>query len=131
MRHRVAGYKLSRDSGHRTALRRNLMAELIKHEEIITTETKAKAIRGEVEKLITKAKRALAQDNEAYGVHARRIVLARLGNKREAMLKIFDELAPRYEERPGGYTRIFKVPPRQGDNAQMAMIQLIPEDENV
>lgn len=130
MRHRVAGKKLNRDSGHRKALRRNLMTSVIEHEEIITTEAKAKAIRGELEKLITKAKRALATGDDARAVHARRIVLARLGNNREAMLKIFDEYAPRYEDRPGGYTRIFKVGPRQGDNAPMVMLQLIPEGED-
>jgi large subunit ribosomal protein L17 len=129
MRHRVAGKKLGRDTGHRKALRRNLMAELFTHGEIITTEAKAKAIRGETEKLITKAKRALAKGDDAYAVHARRQVLAKLGNKRDVMLKIFDELAPRYEERPGGYTRTFKVGQRQGDAAQMVMIQLLPEDE--
>lgn len=131
MRHRVAGKKLNRDAGHRKALRRNLMTALIEHEEIITTKAKAQAIRGEVEKLITKAKRSLASDEESRAVHARRIVLARLGNNREAMLKIFDEYAPRYEDRPGGYTRIFKVGPRQGDNAPMVMLQLIPEGEEV
>jgi len=129
MRHRVAGKKLSRDTDHRRSLRRNLMAALVEHGEIVTTEAKARAIRSEVEKLITKAKRALAGDNPAQAVHARRIVLARLGNKKETMFKIFDELAPRYQERPGGYTRMFKIGPRQGDSAPMAMIQLLSEDD--
>lgn len=128
MRHRVSGKQLGRDHNHRKALRRNLMAALVQHEEIITTEAKAKAIRAETEKLITKAKRALAQENPAQAVHARRIVLARLGNNREAMAKIFDELAPRYAERPGGYTRRFKISPRKGDNASMVLMQLLPQD---
>ena len=129
MRHRVKGKRLGRDMGHRKALRRNLMAALFEHEEIMTTEAKARAIRAESEKLITKAKRALATGDEAKAVHARRIVLARLGNKREVMLKVFDELAPRYAERPGGYTRMFKVGLRQGDSAEMAVLQLIPEGD--
>lgn len=136
MRHRVKGKRLGRDMGHRKALRRNLMVALFEHEEIMTTEAKARAIRAESEKLITKAKRALAMefeneaDKQARLVHARRIVLARLGNNRAAMLKVFDELAPRYAERPGGYTRMFKVGPRQGDNAPMAVLQLLPEGED-
>ncbi|MFP4322493.1 MAG: 50S ribosomal protein L17 [Anaerolineales bacterium] len=129
MRHRVAGKKLGRSSDHRKALRRNLISALVEHEEIITTEAKAKAIRGEAEKLITKAKRALAHEDPNRAVHARRIILARLGNDREAVLKIFDDLAPRYEERPGGYTRLFKIGPRAGDAAPMVLLQLIPEDE--
>ena len=127
MRHRVKGKRLGRSSGHRKSLRRNLIVALFEHEEILTTEAKARAIRGEAEKLITKAKRAQATGDEHKGVHARRIVLARLGNKREAMLKVFDELAPRYQDRPGGYTRIFKVGPRKGDDAPMAVLQLIPD----
>jgi large subunit ribosomal protein L17 len=129
MRHRVFGKKLNRDHDHRKALRRNLMVELVEHGEIITTEAKAKAIRSEIEKLITKAKRALATGDQARGVHARRIVLARLGNNRDATLKIFDELAPRYENRPGGYTRTIKVGPRQGDNAPMVLMQWVGGEE--
>ncbi|NJL92990.1 MAG: 50S ribosomal protein L17 [Anaerolineae bacterium] len=130
MRHRVAGKKLGRDHDHRKALRRNLMADLIQHEEIITTEAKAQAIRSEVERLITKAKRSLAQEDATRAVHARRVVLARLGNKRDIMLKVFDDLAERYKERPGGYTRRYKLGERKGDNARMVLLQLIPEDEN-
>lgn len=127
MRHRVAGKKLNRSKGHRTALRRNLIAALVMNERIQTTDAKARAIRSEVEKLITKAKRSLAHDDEARAVHARRTVLARLGNNREAMFKIFDELAPRYEERPGGYTRRFRLGQRKGDNAEMVLIELMPD----
>ena len=129
MRHRVAGKKLNRDSGHRKALRRNLIAALYMNEEIITTEAKALAVRGEAERLITKAKRALAKGDDAASVHARRIVLAHLGNNRQAMLKVFDELAGRFKDRQGGYTRRFKLLPRKGDNAPMVMLQLLREDE--
>lgn len=130
MRHRVAGKKLGRDADHRKALRRNLMVALIMHESIKTTEAKAKAIRGEVEKLITKAKRALAHDDEMREVHAVRLIRSRLGNNREAALKVFEELAPRYEDRPGGYTRRYRLGPRKGDGAMMVMLELLPEDED-
>lgn len=129
MRHRVSGKKLNRDMAHRTALRRNLMVALFIHEEIETTEAKAKAIRSEAEKIITKAKRGLAHEDPAYGVHARRLVLARLGNNRDAMLKVFDELAPRFADRPGGYTRRFKIQPRKGDNAPMVLLQILPAED--
>lgn len=128
MRHRVAGKKLHRHTNVRTALRRNLMVALILNERIRTTEAKAMAIRAEVEKLITKAKHGLA-GSEAYGVHARRIVLARLGNNKEAMFKIFDDLAPRFQDRPGGYTRRFKLAPRKGDAAEMVLLELLPAEE--
>lgn len=128
MRHRVHGKRLGRDMGHRKALRRNLMNALIMNGRIETTEAKAQAIRSEVEKLITKAKRGLAHEDEARAVHARRIVLARLGNNREAMLKVFDELAPRYEDRPGGYTRRFRLGPRKGDGAKMVLLELLPDE---
>lgn len=132
MRHRVAGKKLNRDSAHRRALRRNLMVSLLLNEDeaIITTDAKAKAMRGELEKLITKAKRAIATGDEARGVHARRIILSRLGNNRDAMFKVYDDLAPRFADRNGGYTRVFKLEPRRGDNASQVMIQLLPEGEN-
>jgi len=132
MRHRVAGKKLNRDSAHRKALRRNLMNAILLSEDelIITTPAKAKAMRGELEKLITKAKRAIATGDEARGVHARRIILARLGNNRDAMFKIYDDLAPRYEDRPGGYTRIYKLNNRRGDDAQQVMLQLMPAGDD-
>jgi large subunit ribosomal protein L17 len=111
MRHRVHGKRLGRDKGHRKALRRNLMIALIMNERIETTEAKAQAIRGEVEKLITKAKRGLAHEDEARAVHARRI-----------------ELAPRYEDRPGGYTRRFRLGPRKGDGAKLVLLELLPDE---
>jgi large subunit ribosomal protein L17 len=129
MRHRVAGKKLGRSTDHRKALRRNLMCAVIIHEQIETTEAKAKAIRPEVEKLITKAKRSLAHEDENRAIHARRLVRARLGNNREATQKVFDELAPRFADRPGGYTRIYKLGPRKGDGAMMVLLELLEEEE--
>ena len=116
MRHRKAGRKLGRSSGHRKALYRNLIIELFRHERIKTTEAKAKAIRPLAEKLITLGKRG--------DLHARRLAAARL-NDPFAVKKLFDELAPRYEDRPGGYTRILKLGRRQGDGAEMAIIELV------
>lgn len=128
MRHRVAGKHLGRSSGHRKALRRNLINELFRHERITTTEAKARAIRAESEKLITIAKRSLAHEDKQRAVHARRIVLSRTNNK-ETVRKIFDELAPRYETRPGGYTRMYKLGPRKGDAAKMALLELVDREE--
>ena len=128
MRHRVAGRRLNRSMGHRTALRRTLVTELFRHEQIQTTEAKAKAIRGQAEKLITLAKRGLAAEQTApeKGVHARRIAAGRL-NDPEIVTKLFDELGPRYADRPGGYTRVIKLSPRRGDAAKMAVIELVEE----
>ena len=116
MRHKVAGRKLGRDSAHRKALFRNLVTELFRHEEIRTTEAKAKAIRPQAERLITLAKRG--------DLHARRMA-ARDVQDPEILQKLFDELAGRYEDREGGYTRIYKLGPRQGDAAPMALISLV------
>lgn len=102
--------------GHRRALRRNLIAALFRHERIRTTQAKAKAIRSEAEKLITLAKRG--------DLHSRRQALARLPDP-VMVRKLFEELAPRYAGRPGGYTRILKLGPRQGDSAPMAIIELV------
>ena len=128
MRHRVAGSRLNRSMGHRTAMRRALVTELFRHERIQTTEAKAKAIRGQAEKLITLAKRGLAVEETIpeRGVHARRLAAGRL-NDPEIVRKLFDELGPRYAERPGGYTRIIKLGPRKGDSARMAVIELVGE----
>jgi large subunit ribosomal protein L17 len=129
MRHRVAGKKLSRSKDHRKALRRNLMNELFRHERIKTTRAKAEAIRGETEKLITLAKRGLAHEDSQRAVHARRIALSRLNNNRNSVTKLFDELAPRYEDRPGGYTRMFKLGLRNGDRAEMVLLELVDREE--
>jgi large subunit ribosomal protein L17 len=122
MRHRIVGRRLGRDSGHRKALFRNLIRELYLHERITTTEAKARAIRSDAEKLITTAKRGLADGGNR--VHAQRTVVAYLNDK-GVVQKLFDELAPRYAERPGGYTRIVKIGKRLGDAADMAVIELV------
>lgn len=133
MRHRVKGKKLGRSTGHRKALRMNLALALIEHERIKTTQAKAQFVRGHIEKLITVAKRGLAKaeetGNEAVAVHARRIAASRLNNNRVVIQKLFDELAPRYADRPGGYTRIYKLGPRKGDNAEMVLLELVDREE--
>ena len=105
MRHQKTRHKLSRTSRHRKALLRNLCKEVIEHERIKTTEAKAKAVKPEVEQLITLAKRG--------DLHARRQALSALGQDKFAVHKLFEEVAPRYAERPGGYTRILKLGPRR------------------
>ncbi len=125
MRHQVAGYKLGRSSGHRKALRRSLITELFRHERIRTTRAKAASIRGAAEKLITLAKRG-NEAGEAKAVHARRLAAARL-NDPEIVKKLFDDIAPRYTDRPGGYTRMLKLGPRQGDAAEMVLLELVEE----
>lgn len=122
MRHNIAGYKLGRTSDQRKALFRNLIRDLYIHERIITTEAKARAVRADAEKLITKAKRSLVDGGNR--VHAQRQVVAFLNDKTVAK-KVFDELAPRYQERPGGYVRILKMGKRQGDGAEMAVLELV------
>jgi large subunit ribosomal protein L17 len=126
MRHRVAGRRLNRSKGHRTALRRTLVTELFRHERIRTTEAKARAIRSQAEKLITLAKRGLVAEETTpiQGVHARRLAAGRL-NDPEIVKKLFNDIAPRYAERPGGYTRIVKLGVRKGDAARMAVIELV------
>ena len=118
MRHRVAGRRLNRSKGHRTALRRTLVTELFRHERIRTTEAKAKAIRGQAEKLITLAKRG--------DLHARRLAARKIAD-REILGKLFDDIGPRFAERPGGYTRIRKLGIRRGDSAEMALIELVEQ----
>ena len=122
MRHQVAGRRLGRSTGHRKALFRNLTTELFRHGRIRTTEAKAKAVRPNAEKIITIAKRGV--NEESYALHARRLVAARL-NGPEIVKVLFDEIAPRYEARPGGYTRILKLGPRQGDGAEMVLLELV------
>lgn len=129
MRHRVAGKRLGRDTGHRKLLRRNLINDLLRYERIKTTEAKARAIRAEAEKTITLAKRALANGDRAREVHARRLLFARLRNK-DTVAKVFSDLAPRYEERPGGYTRVFKLGMRTGDAAKMVLLELVDRAED-
>ena len=122
MRHRIAGRILGRDSAHRKALFRNLIRELYLHERITTTEAKARAVRADAEKLITKAKNALGDGGNR--VHAQRLIVSYLGDKTVAK-RVFDEIAPRFMERPGGYTRIIKLGKRLGDAADMAILELV------
>jgi large subunit ribosomal protein L17 len=124
MRHRVAGYKLSRTTAQRSNLRRSLLTDLVNHGRIQTTEAKCKAIRDQAEKLVTTAKGGLTEE-KARQVHARRLVAAQLNGGADAVRKVFADIAPRYQERQGGYTRIYKLGPRKGDNAPMAMIEWV------
>jgi large subunit ribosomal protein L17 len=126
MRHQVAGYKLGRSKGARIALRRNLIKQFFTHERITTTRTKAQAIRGEAEHMITIARRS-AQAEDAGKVAARRLIAARLGGGPEVVKKLFDEIGPRFASRNGGYTRVLKLGPRLGDAAEMVMLELVEE----
>jgi large subunit ribosomal protein L17 len=117
MRHGKTRHKLSRDSAHRKALTRNLCRDLIQHERIKTSQAKAKAVKPDVEKLITLAKRG--------DLHARRQALSELGQDRFLVHKLFEEVAPRYAERPGGYTRIVKLGPRRSDSTEMVFLELV------
>ena len=129
MRHRHHGKKLNRSGSHRKALRMNLASQLFVHGRIRTTFHKAKFVQSHAERLITIAKRGLAKaeakGDELIAVHARRQVARRLNNDRDLVGVVFDDLAPLYEDRPGGYTRILKLGPRKGDNAEMALIELV------
>jgi large subunit ribosomal protein L17 len=130
MRHNVAHRKLGRVTEHRIALLRNQAMALIRHERIETTMPKAKELRPFVERLITIAKRGVASA-EANGsaLHARRMVLAELPDK-DVVGKLFETIAPRFAERPGGYTRILRVGFRRGDSAEVAQIELIGSEYN-
>jgi large subunit ribosomal protein L17 len=125
MRHRVHGKQLGRNTGQRKALQLALTIALLQHERIETTHAKALFVREHVEGLITTAKRGLAHDDANRAVHARRIAASRLNNDRDLVGKLFDTLAPRYAQRPGGYTRIIKLGPRKGDNADMVLLELV------
>jgi large subunit ribosomal protein L17 len=125
MRHRMAGKKLGREKDVRTALRRNLVKQLFEHERIETTRTKAEAIRGQAERLITLAKRGKVA-GDAQEVHARRLAVARIGDA-DIVKKLFDDIAPRFTNRPGGYTRMYKLGQRQGDAADMVLLELVED----
>ena len=142
MRHRIHGRRLGRSSAHRNALRKNLVADLICLEQIVTTEAKARTIGPAAEKMITLAKRGLAkgQSDPSREVHARRLAAARLPKTRiieddsgyfeevKVVQKLFEDIAPRYAGRPGGYTRMVKIGKRPGDNAEMAVLMLVDEE---
>ena len=126
MRHRVAGKKLSRTKEQRIALRRNLVTDLFRYGAIQTTQAKVEAVRGQAEKIITIAKRAIAAGDPIKAVNARRQVAAQLTDP-QIVKKLFDEIAPKYAERPGGYTAVRKLGRRVGDAAPVAMLELIEE----
>lgn len=142
MRHRVHGRRLSRDMSHRKALLRNMIADLLCHEQIITTEAKARTVRPAAEKVITLAKRGLVRgkENPASEIHARRMVANRVARMRvveddaghlvevDVVSQLFSEVAPRYAERQGGYTRMVKLGKRPGDNADMALLMLVADE---
>lgn len=126
MRHHVAGYKLGRTKDQRISLRRTLIRQLFTHEKIQTTRAKAAAIRGEAEKLITVARNS-AKGSDVEKVNARRLVSSRLGNDPDIVKKLFDDIAPRFANRNGGYTRVLKLGPRLGDAAEMVLMELVEE----
>jgi large subunit ribosomal protein L17 len=117
MRHGKQKGKLSRDSAHRKSLMMNLSREVIDHERIQTTEAKAKAVKPELERLITLAKKG--------DQHSRRQAMSRLGQDKFLVYKLFEEIAPRYADRPGGYTRILKLGPRRSDATEMVFLELV------
>ncbi|MFY9876441.1 MAG: 50S ribosomal protein L17 [Rhodomicrobium sp.] len=121
MRHRRSGRKFNRTASHRQAMFANMAAALVKHEQITTTLPKAKDLRGVVEALITLAKRG--------DLHARRVVASRLRDD-ATVAKLFETLGPRYQSRSGGYTRVLKAGFRYGDNAPLAVIELVDRNEN-
>ncbi len=124
MRHRVAHRKLGRVTEHRIALLRNLAQALLEHGHIETTVPKAKELRPFVERLITLAKRGLADGNQGRALTARREVLRDIPN-RDTVSKLFADIAPRYASRPGGYTRLLRIGYRQGDAAEVAQVELL------
>jgi large subunit ribosomal protein L17 len=139
MRHQITGKKLGRNAPQRNALRRTMLNQLIEHERIKTTKAKAQFVRSDFEKLITLAKHGIkayadvgeadtpeAKAAQARYVHAHRQAQRKLNNP-EAVRKLFETVAPRYEKRPGGYTRILKLGLRQGDAADMVLLELVEE----
>jgi large subunit ribosomal protein L17 len=124
MRHRVSHRKLGRVTEHRIAMLRNQAQALLRHERIETTVPRAKELRPFVERIITIAKRGLADGGETRGVTARRLV-ARDIQDRTIVVKLFDTIAPRFAERPGGYTRLLRLGFRRGDSAEVAQVELL------
>jgi large subunit ribosomal protein L17 len=134
MRHRKSGRPLGRTSAHRRAMYRNMVTSLLQHEKIHTTEAKAKELRRFADKTITRGLSVLdlvqkpaeqrTPEETAKIVHAMRMA-GRLVHDKDVLKKLFVELAPKYKERPGGYTRILKTAPRVGDAARMAIVELV------
>lgn len=127
MRHRVSGKKLGRSSGQRTGLRRTMIKQFFTNERMRTTQAKAEFIRSEAEQLITIAKKAAQTEDNTKKVNARRLVAARLGDAPEVVKKLFDDIGPRFANRNGGYTRMFRLGPRLGDAAEMVLLELVEE----
>ncbi|MEN6392493.1 MAG: 50S ribosomal protein L17 [Anaerolineaceae bacterium] len=125
MRHHIVGRKLGREIDHRSSLRKTMTNQLFKYERIRTTRAKAEAVRGQAERLITLAKRGNAA-GDARAVHARRLAASRMDDP-ETVKKLFDDIAPRYENRSGGYTRIVKLGPRLGDAAEIVLLELVED----
>lgn len=123
MRHRVAGYKIFGDKDKGIGMRRTLLKQFFAHERLQTTRARAMAIRGDAERLITLARNS-SKGSDIDKVNARRLAAARLGDA-EVVKKLFDDIAPRFSTRPGGYTRMFKLGPRQGDAAEMVLLELV------
>ena len=126
MRHRTFGRRLNKSGSHRKALRRNLINDLFTYERINTTEAKARAIRGEAERVISIAKRSQRIGDQIVQVHARRTIMRRLNNKK-VVDKVVEEIAPRYENRAGGYTRMLKIGARRGDAARIVVLELVED----
>jgi len=127
MRHQVKGYRLGRSGGHRTAMRKTMIMQLFEHEKIQTTLAKAKSVQPDAERMITIARNSL-NGSEVEKVNARRQIAGQLGNASgEIVRKLFDDIAPRFKTRPGGYTRLLKLGPRLGDNAEMVLLELVSE----
>ena len=118
------GPRFGGDAAHQKAMLGNLVASLIAAEALVTTEAKAKALRPVVEKVVTKAVKAAASEDASRRVHLERDVVSFIRDK-DMAFKLFDEIGPRYLDRPGGYTRILKLGPRHGDNAAMARIEFV------
>src|SRR3954465_6510584 len=129
MRHRTSHRKLGRVTEHRIAMLRNQAHALLLHEHIETTVPKAKELRPFVERIITLAKRGVASAEASKSLHARRLVLRDIQD-RDVVSKLFDTIAPRFEGRPGGYTRILRLGFRRGDAADVAMIELVGSEYN-
>ena len=144
MRHRIHGRRLNRSSSQRKALLKNLVSDIICYEKVLTTEAKARTLRPAAEKMITLAKRGInnGKNDPSREVHARRLAAARLNRTRvveddagdlievDVVQQLFSEIAPRYMDRPGGYTRMVKIGKRPGDNAEMAVLMLVGDDED-
>ncbi len=125
MRHGVAGYRLGRNKDQRNALRRILINQLFEHERIRTTRAKALAIRGDAERLITLARRS-ADGSDTQKMNARRLAASKMANA-DMVRKLFDDIGPRYANRPGGYTRMLKMGLREGDAAEMVLLELVED----